>query len=193
MFCPSRLSLCVTLLQGCVVAELDERLHRPHLHPEDSVERAAASCFRGKRSCSFLHAAVSCAILSGFFCDVSRRYLFQSVDTASATINGQINPSKLAVCTTELHDALKFTDIGGSLGSHPNFPPFPLCRSKTTAATTSASPVIMQDVPNPAQAAEGYAAPEQGPKMWADWVTKDWTPTIDVPNTLVKTTSTGTM
>jgi hypothetical protein len=92
-------------------------------------------------------------------------------------------------------DALKYTDVGGTLGTHPNYPPFPLCRSKITAATTPTGPINMQAAPNPAQNAEGYSVPSDGPKTYtgATWVTEDWTPSIAVPSTLVKTTSSATM
>jgi hypothetical protein len=90
-------------------------------------------------------------------------------------------------------DALKYTDVGGSLGTHPNYPPFPLCRSKTTAAAPGPTGQTAQKVaPNPASAAEGYLVDESFTK--ANWVTTDWTPAITVPtSTLVKTTSSATM
>ena len=49
-------------------------------------------------------------------------YLFQSIDTATGS-------NKLPVCEPTLVSALQYTDIGGTQGTHPNFPPFPLCRS----------------------------------------------------------------
>jgi hypothetical protein len=122
-------------------------------------------------------------------------YLFQSIDTSptvSTPSPNTPNPSALSICTPELVGALRYTDSKGALGSHPNFPPFPLCRTKTSAATTN-EPTNFNNVPNPAQASEGYLVTEEGPKPWAKWVTDDWTATITGANSLVKTASSASM
>ena len=124
-------------------------------------------------------------------------YLFQSLDTANV---GDAN-HKLSICDAELTSALKYTDIFGHLGSHPNFPPFPLCRSKVSSATSPAkgAPAVI----NPASTAEGYLyyipddyfgldpSPSNGGA--ATWVTDDWDASIAVPDSLVKTISSGTL
>ena len=113
-------------------------------------------------------------------------YLFQSIDTTTG-------PKFLSVCEPILVSALQYTDIGGTLGTHPHLPPFPLCRSKTTAATTQGPQGQQQSMSlNPAQAAEGYSN-AQGPLVAADWVTKGWVGVITVPATLVKTVSSGSL
>jgi hypothetical protein len=121
-------------------------------------------------------------------------YLFQSLDTTTG-------PNQLAVCEPALVNALQYTDIGGEKGSHPNFPPFPLCRSLgqpvSPAATSSFN---FPKVPNPAQAPQGYSkriektieSENEKKQDVATWVS-DWTGKITVPDTLVKTVSSGTM
>ena len=119
-------------------------------------------------------------------------YLFQSVDTATG-------PNKLAVCEPALVSALQYTDIGGEKGSHPNFPPFPLCRSLGQAVSPAAT-ISFPKFPNPAQAPQGYTkriektieSENEKFQVVATWVS-DWTGTITVPDTLVKTVSSGTM
>ena len=116
-------------------------------------------------------------------------YLFQSIDTTTG-------PKALPVCETALVSALQYTDIGGTSGTHPNFPPFPLCRSitKTPAATgTQATAKDSSKQPNPAQASEGYVKEGKDMNTPVVWVTSDWTATITVPSTLVKTVSSGTL
>ena len=140
-------------------------------------------------------------------------YLFQSVDTANdaATMNccveatnggnGILN-DKLSICDSELTNALKYTDSYGRLGSHPNYPPFPLCRNKISAARDGNWPSIR----NPASVSEGYPLIYENdlaadPRFNTDepgfhrWVTADWIPSITVPtpDALVKTVSSGTM
>jgi hypothetical protein len=183
---------CLTFWQGRVFSVLEQRHNRPQFHSKKSIERTPTRCDSGKwKQCGLL-AAVRHVLPSVYFCNILRRYLFQSIDT-SPTIDGQINPNKLSICTAELVDALKYTDVGGSLGTHPNYPPFPLCRSKTTAAAPGPTGPAAQGVaPNPAYATEGYLADQQSYAR-ANWVTTDWTPTITVPSTLVKTTSSATM
>jgi hypothetical protein len=128
-----------------------------------------------------------CNVLSSY----TLPYLFQSLDTANVA-----NPNyKLSVCDSELTSALKYTDIAGTQGTHPDFPPFPICRSKipapavSTQSGTPGSPAPM----NPASATQGYLVVEGGEAKPAEWVTKDWVATITVPNTLVKTASSGTL
>ena len=115
-------------------------------------------------------------------------YLFQSIDTTTGS-------KALPVCETALVSALQYTDIGGKSGTHPNFPPFPLCRSKTGTQANDFKAIA----PNPAQASDGYQFPKSN-NGWelAGWVsgpglTSDWTATITVPTTLVKTVSSGSL
>ena len=116
-------------------------------------------------------------------------YLFQSIDTTAG-------PKMLPVCEAALVSALQYTDIGGTSGTHPNFPPFPLCRSKTGTKANDFKAIA----PNPAQASDGYQFPKSN-NGWelAGWVsggpglTSDWTATITVPTTLVKTVSSGSL
>ena len=112
-------------------------------------------------------------------------YLFQSIDTTTGS-------NKLPVCETALVNALRYTDIGGTQGTHPNFPPFPLCRSIGPAVSP---PVKWTKTkrPNPAQAAQGSQIAAGEAYTLAEWVTAEWTATITVPDTLVKTVSSGTM
>ncbi len=135
---------------------------------------------------------------SGLMGSYSLPYLFQSLDTANVG-----NPNyKLSVCDAELSKALKYTDILGRLGSHPNYPPFPLCRSKISSATTPTQQTS-SSVFNPASAPEGFPIlfddnseidPQPDPYGEpANWVTEDWTASIAVPDTLVKTASSGTL
>ena len=112
-------------------------------------------------------------------------YLFQSIDTSTGS-------NKLPVCETALVNALKYTDIGGTQGTHPNFPPFPLCRSIGPAISPAAIWSATKK-PNPAQAAQGSQISADGDYTLANWMTTEWTATITVPNTLVKTVSSGTM
>ena len=125
-------------------------------------------------------------------------YLFQSLDTSTGT-------NKLAVCEPALVSALQYTDIGGERGSHPKYPPFPLCRSigQAVSPTYSSGAFVSIDfpkVPNPAQAAQGYSkrigktieSENDKAQYVATWMS-DWTGTITVPDTLVKTVSFGTM
>ncbi len=117
-------------------------------------------------------------------------YLFQSLDTSTG-------PNKLAVCEPALVSALQYTD--GEKGSHTNFPPFPLCRSLGQAVSPAAT-FNFPNKPNPAQAPQGYTRRVEKPiesdnekfQNVATWVS-DWTGTITVPDTLVKTVSSGTM
>ncbi len=132
---------------------------------------------------------------SGLMGSYSLPYLFQSVDTANI---GDPN-YKLSVCDAELSNALKYTDKFGHVGSHPNFPPFPLCRSKLSSATT---PVTSSNF-NSASATEGFpilydesSEIDPLPDFYgepATWLTDDWTASITVPDTLVKTVSSGTL
>jgi hypothetical protein len=125
-------------------------------------------------------------------------YLFQSLDTAN---DGNPN-HKLSVCDDELSNALKYTDVHGRLGSHPNYPPFPLCRSKVTSEQTPAQQ-ISASAHNAASATEGFpilfgdsSEIEPQPDFYgspATWLTDDWTGSISVPGTLVKTVSYGTL
>jgi len=119
-------------------------------------------------------------------------YLFQSLDTTTG-------PNKLAVCEPALVSALQYTDIGGEKGSHPNFPPFPLCRSLGQAVSPAAT--FFPKFPNPAQAPQGYSKRiektiesenDRSQVLFATWLS-DWKGTITVPDTLVKTVSSGTM
>ncbi len=119
-------------------------------------------------------------------------YLFQSIDTSPTTSNGAMNPNAFSFCTAELVGALKYTDKSGTMGSHPNFPPFPLCRSLTQAGASSPGP--SNTPPNPAQAAEGYLVAEGGSNNEkANWVTSDWTAAITVTGTLASTVSSASM
>jgi hypothetical protein len=135
-------------------------------------------------------------------------YLFQSLDTTTG-------PNKLAVCEPALVSALQYTDVGGEKGSHPNFPPFPLCRSFLTPFTVANIASMIADderqssttfwdfpkAPNAAQAPQGYSkridnmieSENEKTQVIARWVSEDWTATITVPQTLVKTVSSGTM
>ena len=114
-------------------------------------------------------------------------YLFQSIDTTTG-------PKALPVCETALVSALQYTDIGGTSGTHPKFPPFPLCRSKTAAATgPQGAANYNTNPPNPAQASEGYQKATGSSMNPASWVSSDWTATITVPTTLVKTVSSGSL
>ena len=125
-------------------------------------------------------------------------YLFQSLDTAN---DGSPN-YKLAVCDAGLSNALKYTDILGHLGSHPNYPPFPLCRSKISSAKNSAQQTL-SSMYNAASATEGFPIlfddtseidPQPDPYgEAATWLTEDWTASISVPDTLVKTVSSATL
>jgi hypothetical protein len=135
---------------------------------------------------------------SGLMGSYSLPYLFQSLDTANVG-----NPNyKLSVCDAELSKALQYTDIFGHLGSHPNYPPFPLCRSKISSAMTPAQQTS-SSVINPASATEGFpilfsdnSEIDPQPDFYgeaATWVTDDWTASIAVPDTLVKTVSSGTL
>ena len=112
-------------------------------------------------------------------------YLFQSIDRTTGS-------NKLPVCEPALVSALQYTDIGGTQGTHPNFPPFPLCRSIGPSISPPAVWTLTKK-PNPAQAAQGSQIAAGEPHTLADWVTADWTATITVPDTLVKTVSSGTM
>jgi len=137
-------------------------------------------------------------------------YLFQSVDTANVAENlnccveagDETLNYKLSICDSELTNALKYTDSYGRLGSHPNYPPFPLCRNKISAARDDNWPSIR----NPASVSEGYPLIYENdlaadPRFNTDepgfhrWVTADWIPSITVPtpDALVKTVSSGTM
>jgi len=118
-------------------------------------------------------------------------YLFQSIDTTT----GPNANYALPVCETALVSALQYTDIGGKSGTHPNFPPFPLCRSKTGTQANDFKAIS----PNPAQASDGYQFPKSN-NGWelAGWVSgpglsSDWTANITVPTTLVKTVSSGSL
>ncbi len=134
-------------------------------------------------------------------------YLFQSFNTANPPWNG---PNyKLSVCDYELTNTLKYTDSFGRLGTHPNYPPFPLCHSKVNFF----APREMKEgdspfpsVFNPASFPEGIPymydkEPTIDPIMLPDffqnpssyWVTEDWTASFSLPDTLVKTVSSGTM
>ena len=140
-------------------------------------------------------------------------YLFQSVDTANfaenpydATLN-----YKLSICDSELTNALKYTDSFGLLGSHPNYPPFPLCRNTISAREDSPNNENRPTLCNAASQSDGYplmygndlaADPRLDPFFIGQffspdflWVSKDWTPSITVPtpDALVKTVSSGTM
>ena len=112
-------------------------------------------------------------------------YLFQSIDRTTGS-------NKLPVCETAIVNALRYTDIGGTQGTHPNFPPFPLCRSIGPAISPAATWSATKK-PNPAQAAQGSQISADGDYTLANWMETEWTATITVPNTLVKTVSSGTM
>ena len=127
---------------------------------------------------------------SGKLVSYTLPYLFQSIDTTTGS-------KALPVCETALVSALQYTDIGGKSGTHPDFPPFPLCRSKTGTKANDFKAIA----PNPAQASDGYRFPKST-NGWelAGWVsggpgvTSDWTATITVPtSTLVKTVSSGSL
>ena len=145
-------------------------------------------------------------------------YLFQSVDTANvaATMNCCIEAYetlnyKLSICDSELTNVLKYTDSYGRLGSHPNYPPFPLCRNKISAREFSPNNEYFPSVRNPASLPEGYpliyendlaADPRLDPSFFGSrfspdylLVSKGWTASITVPtpDALVKTVSSGTM
>ncbi len=122
-------------------------------------------------------------------------YLFQSLDTAN---DGTPN-YKLSVCDAQLSKALKYTDILGILGSHPNYPPFPLCRSRpkplvqqtswpehNAASATEGFPILFDDNSQIEPQPDFYGEP-------ATWLTNDWTAAISVPDALVKTESSGTL
>jgi hypothetical protein len=113
-------------------------------------------------------------------------YLFQSVDTT-------VLPYKLAVCTSELVEALRYTDVNGLLGSHPNFPPFPLCVSKTSVSSAKSEPVKGTSRPNPAFASEGYVVTTDSLYDKASWLSNSWIPSISAPVSLIKTTSSGSL
>ena len=119
-------------------------------------------------------------------------YLFQSLDTTKGEY-------KLALCEPALVSALQYTDVGGEKGSHPNFPPFPLC-SLGQAVMEAPVSVDFPQIPNPAQAPQGYSkkidktieSENDKAQVFATWLS-EWTATITVPDTLVKTVSSGTM
>ncbi len=135
---------------------------------------------------------------SGAIGSYSLPYLFQSVDTVNV---GSPN-HKLSLCDAELSNALKYTDKFGHLGSHPNYPPFPLCRSKLSSATTPVEKISSSNF-NSASATEGFpilfedsSEIDPYPDFYgepATWLTEDWTASIIVPDTLVKTVSSGTL
>ena len=135
-------------------------------------------------------------------------YLFQSVDMANVADPDMPDLNyKLSICDSELTNALKYTDSYGRLGSHPNYPPFPLCRNKVSAARDGNWPSIR----NPASVSEGYpliyendlaADPRLDPSFFDSGFSPDyllvytgWTASITVPtpDALVKTVSSGTM
>jgi hypothetical protein len=133
-------------------------------------------------------------------------YLFQSVDTANVAeeLRSELRTLnyKLSMCDSELTNALKYTDSFGLLGSHPNYPPFPLCRNKTSARQSTPKNTF-PSVHNPTSASEGYPLlyerdlaenPKPDPNQ-PQWVTDGWTASITVPTSdaLVKTVSSGTM
>ncbi len=135
---------------------------------------------------------------SGLMGSYSLPYLFQSLDTVNVG-----NPNyKLSVCDAELSNALKYTDKFGHLGSHPDYPPFPLCRSKLSSAATPGQKILSSNF-NSASATEGFPIlfddnseiyPHPDPLgEAATWLTEDWTASITVPDTLVKTVSSGTL
>ena len=138
-------------------------------------------------------------------------YLFQSVDTANVAEDPDMPHLnyKLSICDSELTNALKYTDSYGRLGSHPNYPPFPLCRNKISAREFSDE--YFPSVYNPASLSEGYpliyendlaADPRLDPSFFDSGFSPDyllvytgWTASITVPtpDALVKTVSSGTM
>ena len=136
-------------------------------------------------------------------------YLFQSVDTANVAENPYILyflNYKLSICDSELTNALKYTDSYGRLGSHPNYPPFPLCRN-TMSAREDSNNNVRPSVYNPASLSEGYPLmyendlaadprfdPDVAPSFFRIF-SEDWTASITVPtpDALVKTVSSGTM
>ena len=130
------------------------------------------------------------AMNAGRFSSYTLPYLFQSIDTTT----GPNANYALPVCEAALVSALQYTDIGGTSGTHPNFPPFPLCRSKTAASTgPQGTANYNTNPPNPAQASEGYQKADGSPMNPAGWVSTDGTATITVPTTLVKTVSSGSL
>jgi len=134
-------------------------------------------------------------------------YLFQSVDTANVAEDPDMPHlnDKLSICDSELTNALKYTDSYGRLGSHPNYPPFPLCRNKISAREFSDE--YFPSIRNPASLSEGYPLmyendlaadptfdPDVAPSFFRIF-SADWIPSITVPtpDALVKTVSSGTM
>ncbi len=118
-------------------------------------------------------------------------YLFQSYNTS------------VSVCDSALTNALKYTH--SRLGTHPNFPPFPLCHSRITEPVMDGDPKF-PSVFNPATLPEGYPMlyftgrqanldPIRDPNSFtkAGWLTQDWSASVTAPDTLVKTVSSGTM
>ena len=135
-------------------------------------------------------------------------YLFQSVDTANVAeeLRSELRTLnyKLSMCDSELTNALKYTDSFGLLGSHPNYPPFPLCRNKISAREQTPNMEMYPSVRNPASASEGYPLsydsdlskdPEYSEYFYHyRWISDEWTASITVPtDALVKTVSSGTM
>ena len=135
---------------------------------------------------------------SGLMGSYSLPYLFQSLDTVNVD-----NPNyKLSVCDAEISNALKYTDKFGHLGSHPDYPPFPLCRSKLSSGTTPGQKISSSNF-NSASATEGFpilfddnSEIDPHPDPYGDaatWLSEDWTASFSVPDTLVKTVSSGTL
>ena len=132
----------------------------------------------------------------GRMASFSLPYLFQTLDTTDVAPDHNVS-----VCDSELTKALKYTDISGRVGSHPSYPPFPLCRSSISSSPTHYSEM---PVPNPASRPEGLLVfyddnPNVDPSPpdpygETGWVWyQDWTASITVPDTLAKTVSSGTL